>query len=218
MHVLLFAFFTSRLLSVSQYHTDCHGSSAANNKTYDLKLRFSVIKYAEEMTFLCRPREWEIGEKNKTELQHLSEEDCKRARLGASQELKTNMREWVISKRACHERVFRKMIRVLEKEMYTTVSDSRDDEFSTSAGWLNHFRCRNNFTCRRQLLPTRMPENSPRSGEVCDIFIPDFWEEGFQHLSQIAACSQINARLLFGILWCSLWCERHYCDRGENIL
>ena len=44
------------------------------------------------------------------------------------------MRELVISKQARHERVSRKMIRVMEKQMYATVSDSRDEEFATSAG------------------------------------------------------------------------------------
>ena len=39
------------------------------------------------------------------------------------------------------------MIRV--KQMYTTMSDSRDEEFAVSAGWLNLFLRRNNFTCRR---------------------------------------------------------------------
>ena len=33
------------------------------------------------------------------------------------------------------------------KQMSATVSDSRDEEFSASAGW--HFLCRNNFTGRR---------------------------------------------------------------------
>ena len=66
---------------------------------------------------LSTPREWEIGEKNQTELQHLSEEDSDRARLPgggrkkASEELEINMQGWVISKRARHERVSRKMIR-----------------------------------------------------------------------------------------------------------
>ena len=35
-----------------------------------------------------------------------------------------------------HEWVSRKMIRVMAKEMYTTVSDSRGEEFAVSAGWL----------------------------------------------------------------------------------
>ena len=40
------------------------------------------------------------------------------------------------------------MIRAMEKQMYTTMSDSRDEEFAASAGWLNHFLRRNNFTGR----------------------------------------------------------------------
>ena len=59
------------------------------------------------------------------------------------------MRDWVISKRACHERVSRKMIRAIAKEMYTTVSDGRGEEFAASVGWLNRFLRRNNFTSRR---------------------------------------------------------------------
>ena len=109
------------------------------------------------------------GRQNQCEPQHLSEEDSSRARLPAggrkkaSEEPEINMRGWVISKRACHERVSRKMIRAMEKQMSATVSDSRDEEFAASAGWLNRFLRCNNFTCRRQLLPSRMPENSLRS-------------------------------------------------------
>ena len=73
------------------------------------------------------------------------------------------MLELVIGKQARQERVKRKMIRVMEKQMYATVCDSRDEELSVSAGWLNRFLRRNNFTCRRLLLPSRMPENSLRS-------------------------------------------------------
>ena len=54
-------------------------------------------------------------------------------RKKASKELEINMQGWVISKRACHERVSCKIIRAMAKQMYTTVSDSHD------AGWLNHF-------------------------------------------------------------------------------
>ena len=66
--------------------------------------------------------------KNQTELQRLSEEDSSRARLTAggrkkaSEELEINMRGWVISKRARHERVSRKMIRAMEKQMYATMT------------------------------------------------------------------------------------------------
>ena len=100
-----------------------------------------------------RVRDWR---KNQTELQRLSEEDSNRARLPgggrkkASEELEINMQGWVISKRAHHERVSRKMIRVMEKQMCATVSDSRDEEFAMSAGRLNSFLPRNNFTCRRR--------------------------------------------------------------------
>ena len=56
------------------------------------------------------------------------------------------------------------------------------------------------------------------AGEVCDIFIPDFWEEGIKHLSQINAQSVIKTNKCPGYYLFSLQCERHYCDRGENIL
>ena len=120
------------------------------NKKYDLKFKLSVVKYAEENSEEAAAR-------------CLSEEDSSRARLPAGgrkkarEEPEINMRGWVISKRARHERVSRKMIRAMEKQMSATVSDSRDEEFAASAGWLNRFLHRNNFTCRR------MPENSPRS-------------------------------------------------------
>ena len=133
-------------------------------------------------------RDWR---KNKTELQCLSEEDSDRARLPfggrkkASKELEISMRGWVISKRARHERVSRKMIRAMAKQMYTTVSDSRDEEFATSAGWLNLFLRRNNFSCRR------MPENSLRGWRSLLHFHPGFLR-GRKHLSLIVAWSQIN--------------------------
>ena len=75
---------------------------------------------------------------------------------------------WVISKQARHERVSRKMIRAMEKQMYATVSDSRDEEFATSAGWINLILCRNNFTCRR------MPESSESYEELnaCPKLLP----------------------------------------------
>ena len=93
----------------------------------------------------------------------LSKEDNNRTRLPAggrkkaSKEHEINMRELVISKGAHYERVSRKMITATEKQMYATVSDSRDEELSVSAGWLNRFLHRNNFTCRQ------MAENSLRS-------------------------------------------------------
>ena len=98
-----------------------------------------------------RVRDWR---KNQTELQRLSEEDSNRARLPgggrkkASEELEINMQGWLMSKQAHHERVSRKMIRAMEKQMCATMSDSRDEEFAVSAGRLNNFLRCNNFTCR----------------------------------------------------------------------
>ena len=74
-----------------------------------------------------------MGKKNKSELQRLSKEDSNRTRLPAggrkraSEELVINMQEWVTSRRARPERVSCKMIRVMEKQMCATVSDSRDE-------------------------------------------------------------------------------------------
>ena len=131
-------------------------------KKYDLKFKLSVVKYAEENSgeaaarrFSVDPKRVRDWRKSKTELQRLSEEDSNRARLPgggrkkASEELEKNMRDWVIGKRARQERVSRKMIRTMAKKMYATVSDSRDEEFAASAGWLNRFLPRNNFTGRR---------------------------------------------------------------------
>ena len=136
------------------------------NKKYDLKFKLSVVKYAEKNSGEAAARRFSV--------------DPKRARLPAggrkkaSEEPEINMRGWVISKRAHHERVSRKMIRAMEKQMSATGSDNRDGEFAVSAGWINRFLRRNNFTCRRQILTSRMPENSPRSWRSLWHFHPGF--------------------------------------------
>lgn len=59
------------------------------------------------------------------------------------------MCEWIKSIWARHLRVSRKMIRMKAKEIYASVSDSRDGEdFAASAGWLDRFLNRNNFSVR----------------------------------------------------------------------
>ena len=164
-----FAFLTcwACFLSVNSTLTIAMALMQQKNKKYDWQFNISVVKYAGEAAtrrFSVDPKrvkDWWI---NQTGLQRLSEEDSNRARLPgggrkkASEELEINVQGWVNSKWAHHERVSRKMIRA--KQMY---SDSRDEEFAASAGWRNRFLHRNNFTCRRQLLPRRMPENSQRS-------------------------------------------------------
>ena len=101
--------------------------------------------------FRLRLDESERLAKNQTELQRLSE-DSNRTRLPAgrrkkaSEEPEINMPEWAISKRERHERVSRKMIRAIEKQTSSIVSDSRDEEFAASDGRLNRFLRRNNFT------------------------------------------------------------------------
>ena len=100
-----------------------------------MKFKLYAVKYPEEnpgeAAARCfsvdpkRVRDWRI---NKTELQRLSKEDSNRTRLPgggrkkSSKELEINMWEWVISKRARHERVSHKMIRATEKQMYATTS------------------------------------------------------------------------------------------------
>ena len=51
---------------------------------------------------------------------------------------------------ARHERVSRKMIRAMAKQMYATVSESRDEKFADSAGWLNLFHRHNIFNWRKE--------------------------------------------------------------------
>uniref|UniRef100_A0AAY5KSE5 HTH CENPB-type domain-containing protein n=1 Tax=Esox lucius TaxID=8010 RepID=A0AAY5KSE5_ESOLU len=125
---------------------------------------FVFVKFAEQNSGeaaarhfsidLKRVREWR---KLKAELQRLSEEDNKRARLRGggrkkvSEELEVSVCEWIHSMRAKHLRVSRKMIRAKAKEVYATVSDGRDeDRFTASAGWLDKFLKRNDFSVRRR--------------------------------------------------------------------
>ena len=97
-----------------------------------MKFKLSAIKYAEENSGEAAARRFSVDpkgvrdwRKNKTEL---SEEDSNRVRLPgggrkkASEEPEINMQGWVISKRARHERVSRKMIRAMEKQMYATMT------------------------------------------------------------------------------------------------
>lgn len=133
-------------------------------KKYDLTFKLTVVKFAEQNSgeaaarhFSVDPKRVREWRKNKAELQRLSEEDVKRARLRgggrkkASEELEVSVCEWIYSMRAKHLRVSRKMIRAKAKEVYATVSDGRDEEsFTASAGWLDKFLKRNDFSVRRR--------------------------------------------------------------------
>uniref|UniRef100_A0A672LD51 HTH CENPB-type domain-containing protein n=1 Tax=Sinocyclocheilus grahami TaxID=75366 RepID=A0A672LD51_SINGR len=133
-------------------------------KKYDLTFKLTVVKFAEQNSgeaaarhFSVDPKRVREWRKNKAELQRLSEEDDKRARLRgggrkkASEELEVSVCEWIHSMRAKHLRVSRKMIRAKAKEVYATVSDGRDEEsFTASAGWLDKFLRRNDFSVRRR--------------------------------------------------------------------
>uniref|UniRef100_A0A8C1S3M4 Brinker DNA-binding domain-containing protein n=1 Tax=Cyprinus carpio TaxID=7962 RepID=A0A8C1S3M4_CYPCA len=117
-------------------------------KKYDLTFNLTVVKFAEQNSgeaaarhFSVDPKRVREWRKNKAELQRLSEEDDKRARLRgggrkkASEELEVSVCEWIHSMRAKHLRVSRKMIRA--KEVYATVSDSRDEESFTASADAN---------------------------------------------------------------------------------
>ncbi|XP_076137520.1 uncharacterized protein LOC143120928 isoform X1 [Alosa pseudoharengus] len=122
-------------------------------KKYDLAFKLTVVKFAEQNSgeaagrhFSVHPTKVNKWRKIKTELERLSEEDCKRARLRgggrkkASEELEVILSEWIHSMHAKHLRVTHKMIRTKAKELYATVSDCMDGEsFAASAGWLHRF-------------------------------------------------------------------------------
>uniref|UniRef100_A0A6Q2ZKZ2 HTH CENPB-type domain-containing protein n=1 Tax=Esox lucius TaxID=8010 RepID=A0A6Q2ZKZ2_ESOLU len=133
-------------------------------KKYDLTFKLTVVKFAEQNSGEAAARHFSIDPKRvrewrklKAELQRLSEEDNKRARLRGggrkkvSEELEVSVCEWIHSMRAKHLRVSPKMIRAKAKEVYATVSDGRDeDRFTASAGWLDKFLKRNDFSVRRR--------------------------------------------------------------------
>ncbi len=56
---------------------------------------------------------------------------------------------WILEKRARHQRVSQKMIRVMAKEFYLAAADN-EKPFTASAGWLDQFLKRNNFGVRRR--------------------------------------------------------------------
>ena len=135
--------------------------------------------------FLCRPEESERLMKTQTELQRLSEEDSNRARLPgggrkkASEEPEINMQGWVISKRARHERVSRKMIRAMEKQMYATMTAEMRSLLWALVGLIVSSAATTSLAEDKYC-----PEGCQRihAGEVCDIFIWDFCEEGIKRL------------------------------------
>uniref|UniRef100_A0A8P4FXA1 HTH CENPB-type domain-containing protein n=1 Tax=Dicentrarchus labrax TaxID=13489 RepID=A0A8P4FXA1_DICLA len=134
----------------------------AARKKYDLKFKLSVVKFAEQ---------------NKAELQRLSEEDSKRARLRgggrkkSSEELELQVCEWIHSMRARHLRVSRKMTRKKAKEIHATVSDCTGvDVFAASAGWLDKFLHRNNLqTTTVGFCPIHDRESHAHQGESCSL-------------------------------------------------
>ncbi|KAG1968293.1 pogo transposable element with KRAB domain [Pimephales promelas] len=135
---------------------------ATKRKQYDLTFKLTVVKFAEQNSgeaaarhFSVDPKRVREWRKNKAELQRLSNEGGKRARLRgggrkkASEELEVIVCKWIHSMRAKHLRVSRRMIRTKAKEVYETVSDSRN-RFTASAGWLDRFLQRNDFSVRRR--------------------------------------------------------------------
>ena len=72
--------------------------------------------------------------------------------------------------------------------MCATLSDSRDEEFAASAGWLVSSATKTSLA-EDKYCPEGCQRIHREAGEVCDIFIPDFCKEGIKHLSQINAWS-----------------------------
>ena len=157
------------------------------NKKYDLKFKLSVIKYAVEnleeaairrfSVDLKRERDWW---KNQTELQRLSEEDSKRARLPgggrkkASEELEINVGMSYQQTGTPRESVPQNDQG--DAQMYATVSDSRNEEFVASAGWLNLFLHQQQLHLQKTY--SYCPEGCQRihreAGKVWDVFIYDW--------------------------------------------
>ena len=169
---------------------------------------FSVIKYVEENSaevaarcFSVDPKRVRDWQKNKTELQR------KRARLPgggrkkASKEPEINMQEWVISELACHLWECPAWWSRLWRNKCT--SDSRDEEFAVSAGWLNRFLCCNNLTCRtRTTIAQKYAREFTKKLAKLWYFQPGWLKQsGIKHLFQIAAWSQIKA-------WSAKWLKQ----------
>lgn len=147
----------------------------APHKKYDVKFKLNVVQYAEENSgeaaarhFGVDPKRVRKWKKNKTKLQELAKENDKRARLHGggrkkvSEELEAKVVAWIFHKRAKHQRVSRKMIRLMAKEIYQTVADNKKP-FAASVGWLNRFLKRNEFSVRRR---TTLSQKQP--GQVTE--------------------------------------------------
>ncbi|XP_076137522.1 uncharacterized protein LOC143120928 isoform X3 [Alosa pseudoharengus] len=131
-------------------------------KKYDLAFKLTVVKFAEQNSGEAAARHFSVDPKRvrewrkiKTELERLSEEDYKRARLRgggrkkASEELELAVSEWIHSMHAKHLRLSHKMIRTKAKELYATGSGCMDGEsFAASAGWLDRFLKRHDLSVR----------------------------------------------------------------------
>uniref|UniRef100_A0A672IHH5 HTH CENPB-type domain-containing protein n=1 Tax=Salarias fasciatus TaxID=181472 RepID=A0A672IHH5_SALFA len=119
--------------------------SIHTRRSYDTNFKLMVINAAESSNNCQAAKRYGVAERlvrywraQKKRLQNAS------AMRKAFRGPKSDASERLI------EGVTRKMIRVKAKEMFTTVSDSSDERFSASAGWLDRFLHRNNFTCRRR--------------------------------------------------------------------
>ena len=74
------------------------------------------------------------------------------------------------------------MIRPLAKQMYATGSDSRDEEFAVSAGWMLVSSAATTSFAEEKYCLEGCQRIHREAGEVCDIFIQDFCEEGIKCL------------------------------------
>lgn len=127
------------------------------HKKYDVNFKLNAVRYAEQNSgeaaarkFGVDPKRVRDWKKNKSKLQELARENSSRSRLRGggrkkvSEELEAKIVEWILEKRANRQRVSRRMIRMMGKELYQTVADN-GKPFTASSGWLNRFLRRNHF-------------------------------------------------------------------------
>uniref|UniRef100_A0A8C6KRG3 HTH CENPB-type domain-containing protein n=1 Tax=Nothobranchius furzeri TaxID=105023 RepID=A0A8C6KRG3_NOTFU len=148
-------------------HGWCGACRAEEEAKFDLKFKENVLIYAAEHSgeqaakhFNIDPRRIRYWKKQKMGLAAASK---MRARLPGggrkkiSEELDTELCNWIHLMKANHNRVSRKMIRNKALEIFPTMSDA-GMRFLASRGWLEKFLNRNGFALRRR---TTMAQKDP---------------------------------------------------------